>query len=47
MKTYNEVSKLLEESDINQNVIGDILKSAYERVIKVYGSEVLAKDQHY
>lgn len=29
MKTYTEVSKLLEESDINQNVIGEILKSVY------------------
>ena len=47
MKTYNEITKLLEESDINQNVIGETLKALHERVLKIYESEVLGKDQHY
>ena len=47
LRTYNEVSKLIEESDINRNVIYHALKKLYERVLKLYGGEVLSKDQHY
>lgn len=47
LKTYNEITKLIEESDVNPTVIFEAIRNLYDKVLKVYGAEVLAKDQHY
>lgn len=47
MKTYEDILKLIEESDTNQSVIFDSVSELYEKIMTVYGSELLGKDQHY
>jgi hypothetical protein len=47
LKTYNEVTKLIEESDINHSAILDALRTLFERALQEYGAEVAAKQQHY
>ena len=47
MQVYTHTAQLLEESDINHSAIYESLSDLYEKVLKVYGAEVLAKDQHY
>jgi hypothetical protein len=37
LKTYEDVLKLLQESDANQNIIFESITTLYEHILTVYG----------